>query len=715
MKRRIPLVAIAAGSLLFTYLFFAEYLPPLESVHITYDLDGYHFSLADYAFQAVSQGRFPEWDQAIYSGMSFVGNVQAALFYPPTWLLFAANLGNRALSFQSLEIFVLLHVWLAFVLCYLWLRGRQLDDLACILGAGVFAFSGYLCLQLQHLGLVVGYAWFPLGLMGIDEAAEMHSWRPYLKVVAASALCFLAGYPPLWVVFAICLLTYALFRDGGLITALGTGAGLIAALFVAMIQFLPTWEMTALMVRQERYGTGIKDPEFFLSYLLPNYFNFGMHVPVQTNFGKEYLYLGAPALLGFLYLFRSRNPRKIVPLFAVGLVALVFVTNPFDWIRQAIEHSSLFSELFRAWYFLAGITLAAAPLAAYGLDSFLRGSARRMPKWTSWLASGLLVIWSGWELVRWLRGGISFAYGWRSVYDPAIMLVLFTFAFWVLRSVRGATRIVLSVVLVLAVGIDYKVFGTSKRFNAAQGGSPAVFTPESFAAMDPDAFGQLRAHPEYRILLDDTGPSPMELRSAGLTTPQGFDPFMTVQYSQLLRGVGAHFRTERIFDLDPANQNMLKLLGVRYVAISGDSPLYSRLLSDPNYRAVGSLASYFRVFEYRGAQPPFGWETESTDQQTAKREWSPERREFFVRSTGGGRFTLHEQYLPGWRATVDGKAVAIEPWKGPFQAILVPPGDHLVRFEFRSRGLRIGAWITLLSVVSIAGLSIATGFARRSA
>jgi hypothetical protein len=79
---------IAALSFVFTYLFFIDYLAPLRRVHIPYDLEGFHHPLADYAFQAIRHGRFPEWDPTIYCGLSFAGNIQAALFYPPTWLLF---------------------------------------------------------------------------------------------------------------------------------------------------------------------------------------------------------------------------------------------------------------------------------------------------------------------------------------------------------------------------------------------------------------------------------------------------------------------------------------------------------------------------------------------------------------------------------------------------------------------------------------------------
>ncbi len=85
LSRVVPL------SLAFTYAFFFEYLPPLKWVRIPFDLESFHYPLIDYAFRALQEGRFPEWDPSIYCGLSFAGNVQAALFYPPTWLVFAAD------------------------------------------------------------------------------------------------------------------------------------------------------------------------------------------------------------------------------------------------------------------------------------------------------------------------------------------------------------------------------------------------------------------------------------------------------------------------------------------------------------------------------------------------------------------------------------------------------------------------------------------------
>jgi membrane protein YfhO len=712
-RRALRLRYVALASLAFTYLFFIEYLSPLRRVHIPYDLSGFHYPLADYAFQALKQGRFPQWDPSIYCGISFAGNSQAALLYPPSWLMFAANWGRARLSFQSLEVLVVAHVWLAFLLCFVWLRGRKewhgrkLNDLACVLGAGVFAFGGYACLQLQHLGLIGGYTWFPLGFMGIDEAFDRRSWRPLWKLVVASALCFLAGYPPTWFVFAVCMATYAVARPWRFTVILGTALSLGVSLMLAMIQLLPAWESSAFMVREARYGAGIKDPMFFLSYLFPNFFNFGINVPIHENPGMEYLYLGAPAVLGIVLLFRLRNPRVIVPPLAVGVVSLILVTNPYDMVWNVIRHSSLIAEVCRSWYFLAGLTAAAAPLAAYGLDDFLNRDARPAPGWLFWLTLASAFAWSTWELRRYLAADAGVPWGWRSMFDPAITLAVVGLALFAYRAEKGTARVILAVALVLTVGVDYKVFGTRKRFNAGWGSGQPYFSDTVFPGFDPEAYREMRAHREYRVLLDPTGPFPLELRHAGLMTPQGFDPFFTAQYRELLQDAAVQFRTNWEFDIDPANENALKLFGIRYVVTSSESAIYPRLAASDRFHRVGSAEASYRVFEYQYALPPYGFVDVSGSDSVEASALTAERRLFVVDSGRGGRFALHEQFLPGWQASVDGEIVAIERWNRAFQAVEVPAGRHTVEFRYRSTGLEIGAWISLVSLLLLGGIYVA--------
>jgi len=430
--------AVALASLVFTYLFFFEYIPPVRWVHIPYDLEGFHYPLADYAFQSLRHGRFPLWDPTIYCGMSFVANVQAAIFYPPTWLMFLFSLGRERLSYQAMEDVLIAHVWLGFLLCYFWLRGKRLRELPCVLGAGVFAFSGYVCTQLQHFGLLGGYIWIPLALRGVDQSIEQRSWRPSWKVAAASALCFLAGYPPTWMMFAIVVGVYSFAGAWRWKAAVGTIAALVFSLLICAVQVLPTWETMSLREPEDHYGGGIKDPYLILEYAIPNYFNFGLNVPAKTNPFNDYFYLGVPALVALPLLIRRRRIRDLTPSLAILAASLLLAVNPFDLVWIVIRHSSLLPDILRAWYFLAGVTVAFAPLTAYALDDYLAGESRRAPVWLAPIGLALVVSWAGYELYRWRMQ--SLAIGWRSTLDLLVTLVVFSVPMYTFRAERGRKR-----------------------------------------------------------------------------------------------------------------------------------------------------------------------------------------------------------------------------------------------------------------------------------
>ena len=691
---------IAAASFLFTLLFFIEYTPifrGIRKVHIPFDLEGFHYPLADYAFQALHQGRFPEWDPAIYGGLSFAGNVQAALFYPPMWLLFVANWGRTRLTYQGLEYLDLAHVWLAFLLGYLWLHRKRLHPLACALGGGVFAFSGYMLLQLQHFGLIAGYAWMPLGFAGIDTAVEENSWRPLWKVAAASAMCFLAGYPSTWVAFCIVMIAYATGRTWK--GAAQVAAALALSLLLAAVQALPAWEASRMKTPEPKYGvfSGTKDPVFFISYFVPNYFDFGLEVPAQTNPGREYLYLGAAGLAGLTLLLLGRRCAGAGPAIAVLATSLLFLTNPFGALGWFIERSSFLTQIFSSYYFLAGLTAAVALLAALGLDYGLKRPGKPAPRWLALAAVALSLCWSMRLLLDWAATKSELAVGWRSGVDALIgtascllLIVLFPRSSRLLRGATAASLLILA-------GADYKAFGTSKRFNASRGRFSAD-PSKPHPGFNASVLETLRQRLEFRTGLDATGPFPLELRQMGLITPQGFDPFLPEQYRILIERVG-RFRTNREFDLNLDDTQTLRLLGVRYFICSENSEVYPQLRSSPNFHPLQPDDSYFKVFELDEPSPAFGWEELDPDHSVELVAWRPERRAFVLGSTAGGRFRLSEQSYPGWKASVDGAEAPVDRCHQSFQCVAIPGGRHTLEFRYHSRWLFLGGAITLCSML----------------
>ena len=413
---------------------------------------------------------------------------------------------RERLSYQSMQDLLIAHVWLGFFLCYLWLRGKRLSELPCVLGAGVFAFSGYLCTQLQHFGLVAGYIWIPLALWGVDQAVERQSWRPLWKVAAASALCLLAGYPPMWMVFAVAVGAYSLAGGWRGKAALGTVVALLFSLVLCAIQILPTWETSGLRELGARNVVNVPNLGTILSYTLPN--------PKQ-----DYFYLGVPALLGLPFLIRRRRFRDLAPSLAVLAASLIIAGM---------------SETAGSRYFLAGVTLAFAPLTAYAFDDFLV-EKRRIPSWLGPVSVGLMAIWAGYELLRWKHQSLSA--GWSSGLFLLVTLAIFGAGIYAVGAAQSSRRMWLAAALVMFVGADYKAFGTSKRFNAASG-RVERYSSASWTGMGDDVYQELRANSSYRIAVDDTGPSPNDLRHIGLVTPQGSDELLTAPFRKVLETYG---------------------------------------------------------------------------------------------------------------------------------------------------------------------------------
>jgi hypothetical protein len=664
-----------------TYLFWAEYLPPFTRVHLHSDIEGFHWPLFVAAFEAVRHGRLPLWDPSIYCGIPFAGNMQAALFYPPTWLLFIANVASKHVLFKTLEAWVFLHGGLALALAFIWLRNRKFTILASVLGAFVFAFGGYMVSQTIHVGVVTGYAWTPLAWLGIDQSLQSRSWRPMWKVLLASALCFLAGYPASFTAFAVGATAYAAGRSWR--AAVATAAAIAGSFALSAIALVPAAESAALKTFDPKYGPGIWDPLFYVHFAVPDW--------VGLKFGDPhmYLYLGVPALFGIPWLIK-RPDRAVL---AVLAPSILFVTDPCGLVSAVVSRSRLLVQVFSNYSFVEPATLVFAFAAANGVDSYLRlaePSVRlgRIPRWLVFATVALLLAWPAYRLSVWPRP----VPGWWSLLETGLTLLLFYMGLAVIRRSRPQ----LAILLCAAVFVDYKVCGTSHPFSSVPGDLDLSYPRGAFGGVDSQAFDSMRDHPDYRVGVDSVNAT--DLRRYGLASPQGSDPLITVRYKSFIERHQS-FRTNRLFDIPPDNENLLKVLGVRYFLTREGAPFSGEVESNTNFRIIGNGSSFIRVYEYANALPEWRWMGAGA---VARQRWEPEFREFRVSAQTPGQFVLNEQFYPGWRASVDGRRTRLDPWDGVFQSVSVPSGSHLVRFEYRPASLYAGAAISAASLIGLA-------------
>ena len=657
-----------------TYVFFIEYLPPFKRVHLWSDIVGYSYPLHWYAFASLKAGRIPLWDPSIYSGISFVGNVQTAMLYPPTWLLYAAAWKFPQLPFKAVEMFALAHVWISFVLAYLWLRGRA-GKLAGVLGAATFAFAGQVPYQLLHLGVTCATAWLPLGLWGIDETARDRNWRHLWKVAVGSALCFLAGYPSSWIAYCAVVMAYAAAGDGRWRMALGTLGAIAASALLFMVQLLPAMQAALLVQLEPRYyPSPYSLRSLLVAHLVPNWFDFNPGHSAYFQPGCMYFYLGLPALfaIGWGVL------RRRVPLQAIFTLAIAFLmANPVMPMVRAVWRIPILAGTMHPNEFYSGVSAMAALITAVSLNDFLsvkRKSVR--PAVIGLGCAGLLAV-SGRQVWTWSQGGY-FATRGRSAVEVVGVLAMFALAMWCLRGASPGGRKVVACALLLAAFIDYKVFGAGRWFNSTEGDEDANHPAYGIGGVDDDAYRTLVQNRQYRVTTaEDAGPAATDYRYSGLSTPAGFDPLIPKQYREAVER-WTPFRTNREFYVDLHNQEMLQTLGVRFVLARRGSTVQRELAGRSDFQLVGRGEVFCPVYEYRYAKEPFFSEAGGVARPTA---WTPGRREFRVTSPAESRFVLVEQFYPGWSAVVDGRSVPIQRWRGAFQAIPIPAGEHGVTFN----------------------------------
>jgi hypothetical protein len=153
-------------------------------------------------------------------------------------------------------------------------------------------------------------------------------------------------------------------------------------------------------------------------------------------------------------------------------------------------------------------------------------------------------------------------------------------------------------------------------------------------------------------------------------------------------------------------------MGARYYITTERAEAYRELISRPAWRRISPDADFYQVFELADVRAPGHFLGEG---RVRNIEWRPERRVFEVDAQSDGAFVLVESFHPGWRARIDGVPVGCSRYAKAFLQIPVRAGRHRIEFEFRSRGLRLGAGISLLSLVALAGLLFWPAARRRPA
>jgi hypothetical protein len=735
-------VAILAAVVVLWMRFNAS--PPKRGLY-PLDLINYFYPLGQEVAHRLSSGELPLWNPYICGGVPLLASPQVAVFYPGTWLslLLPTHLAIPARMFAEC---VLGGCFIALLL-----RTWELGAFAATCGATIFVFA---CLLGQTFWPpeVSAIIWLPWLLTCVEKLVVQWRWRWWCGFVVGTSLQLLAGFPQ-FVVYTFYLLgPYAMVRSAevalrsrrpgatalrifGLLVGVGLAAG------IASVQLLPTIE---LMQQSQRASPLSQREVHYAHRVTPRGVAVLQRVldpsPKLMTFdlGQGSGYVGIPTLIMLSVGIVAGYRRPLLwLLLLVGVVAFLLSDGYRGWgghlygLYAALPTGALFRtpERFRLLTLFGAIAVA-----SMGFDRFDRGiHSRRQPA----IALPVVVAVST-AVVITLLGPPAAA--WRAVVTAALFFLAVVWGRW--RSVRLTCQAGMFLLLLGDLAHATGPFGSLRAFPSAWAerlslSGHTVMDDQSFAelsrelGLDRVAFHGLQpaigAGPIGKVQRVDCREVLIPRSWARLRGGSGID-----RYSRSLYDVAS---VREVFHADVSSSPELAaktLLGGDVVYREHAEPLPGpppgiTLQRVTNHDALprAYLADRFAVMSAEEAlehvnagdvnfhglvlldrEPEVTVAARSDGRfvPATITSYAPERVEIAVDAPAPAILVLTDSFYPGWHVRVNGASRQIIRANGHFRAVAVPAGRHDVVFEYRPASLRLGAAVSVLSLL-ILGLS----------
>lgn len=197
-----------------------------------------------YGRTEAERGHLAEWNPHVLGGVPHAANPLTAVFYPINWALLLVEPQTAPLVSAAI------HVLLAGLFVFLFLRMIGLSAFSAAFGGCCFAFSGWVAAHLQNTQLVATVTWWPLGLFAIEARLRGHGRWSLMILSLAFAMMWLSGFPQLAVLGSFVMAAWTVcglaahIREDGRSFVLRTAGGILLftliGLLLASVQLLPT-------------------------------------------------------------------------------------------------------------------------------------------------------------------------------------------------------------------------------------------------------------------------------------------------------------------------------------------------------------------------------------------------------------------------------------------------------------------------------------------
>ncbi len=709
------------------------------------------------AAKAVRSGELPLWSTTMFAGHPFLASFQTAVFSPFTVLAYVLPLPAATVWIAAARLLV------GGIGMFVFVRSLGLRWAAAACAGVAFLLNPFTIVWLEHPHAAAA-AWLPWLLWSTHRTIHDGRWRSVAMLAGITGVALLAGHPETTLKSVLLSGGYGLTMTFVHRRRRALGAlviGYAGGLLLSAIQVLPFLEYLFLSrALTDRSGFELNPYvvplRTMVTAVVPNFYGNPAHgtaLDVGANFNERLVYAGVVvwllAAVGVTAWWRDARVRFLAGA-AIVAGAMMYGAPGVHELASSLPVLNV-TALSR---FGLVVIATVATLAAFGMEALLagrpgessagsalartslsepsRGTSRRLwvPAAVGMLVAAALV--AGFLVAGPSIGGVRYAQFGLFYSGLAIGFALVGCVAIVLRVGAHVSGPAFVLTVIALVAVELLVF--------ARGYHPFVPPARVFPVL-----------PEIRALQDDPdlfrvagwGNTLLPNGAAvyGLQDFRGYDALVPARYGELL---------DAAFDFDGSfhhathfvEPRLLDLLNVKYVFVRPGMELpadhFTRMNvgSAPLYRNERAFPRTFLVDRYQvengnparrilrdgrvdlrrvvlleadlmdDERPETTADADAVGRATVER-YGNSRVEIETSAPGRRLLVLTDIHYPGWQATVDGEEVPIHRANFAFRAVSVPPGTHRVRFDYRPASFRLGAGISGVTLVVLAGAVLA--------
>jgi len=266
----------------------------------------------------LKQGIVPLWNPYLFCGIPFLASIQTGIFYPLGFVFYF-------FAFPvAYKLYVLIHLFLAFLFMYLLLKEFNADDFSAFFSGMVFALNGFILTKLEFLSVLGTVVWIPLVFLMLKKSTQKFSLKFVFLLAIIFSIQFFAGHPQYIIYEAILCFFYSFSAAIFLKKFYPLYTFFLSAflsLFISAVQLIPSIEF---ILNSARAGKGFMEVFFTYSATFKNFVN--LLNPLQKYSPNNWAYGNFCGITAFLLaIYSLRIKRKIVIFFwAVFLFSLFF-------------------------------------------------------------------------------------------------------------------------------------------------------------------------------------------------------------------------------------------------------------------------------------------------------------------------------------------------------------------------------------------------------